>query len=435
MQTSSPPGFSKIVFASVFGAVLEWYDFVVYGVLAALVLNHLFFPNVSPIIGTIAAFSTFAIGFVARPIGAYVLGRLGDRIGRKTALVITLVLIGLSTTLLGLLPTYDAIGLWAPIFLVVLRLLQGFAIGGEFGGAVLLVTEFANPKRRGWWASWPQAGGPAGALLASGTLALLTTFLTHDQFMQWGWRIPFLASAIIAALGWWIRRKVEESPIYLEAARRAAGTQQEPASALFRQPGPLLRAWGVRLLENTAFYLFGIFVVAYATRAELGFDRKLVLDVATLGAAFQLGGILLGGWLSDYLGRKTVMLAAAVALMAWSPLFFHLIDSRQVGNLYLAVIVALSLHGVLAGPEAAWMAELFPTQRRYVGSALAFNGASVFSGGPAPLIASALLAVTHSSSFIIWYIMLCGIVAVFSLVISPETRHLDLNKIGEARPI
>lgn len=426
-KEKQPKSFASLVFSSVFGAVLEWYDFILYGVLSALVFNKIFFPHEDPRVGTLLAFSTFAIGFLARPVGGYVLGRLGDRIGRKPVLIFTMVIIGISTGLMGCMPTYANIGVWAAVLLVALRLIQGFALGGEFGGAVILVTETSVPERRGWWAAWPQAGGPAGVLLAVGTLSILGLFTTREQFLAWGWRIPFFVSVIVACWGLWMRHGVEESPIYQEAERKAKSTLQEPAWQVLRRPGPLLRAWGVRLLENTAFYLFGIFVVSYATSAAVGFGRGTALHVATVGAAFQLTAILVGGWLSDFVGRKLVMVCASIGLIIWAPIFFHLVDSHSVSSLYLAVIVGLTLHGLLAGPEAAWLIELFPTRHRYIGASLAFQGSSIFAGGPAPLIASALLIATGSTWPIVGYIVVCGVVALIALFLSRETYKVDLR--------
>lgn len=424
---SEPGGFAAVVFSSVFGAVLEWYDFILYGALSALVFNKIFFPQEDPRVGTLLAFTTFAIGFLARPIGGYVLGRLGDRIGRKPVLIITMVIIGISTGLMGCMPTYASIGVWAAVLLVLLRLIQGFALGGEFGGAVVLVTETASPNRRGWWAAWPQAGGPAGVLLAVGTLSILGFFTSPQQFLAWGWRVPFFVSVIVACWGLWMRHGVEESPIYREAEQKAKATLQDPAWKVFKHPGPLLQAWGVRLLENTAFYLFGIFVVSYATSAAVGYGRGVALHVATVGAAFQLTAILVGGWVSDLVGRKLVMICASVGLMIWAPIFFHLVDSHDVGALYLAVIVGLTLHGFLAGPEAAWLIELFPTRHRYIGASLAFQGSSIFAGGPAPLIASALLIATGSIWPVAGYIVVCGVVALIALFLSKETFKLNLR--------
>lgn len=423
-----PRGFGALVFSSVFGAVLEWYDFILYGVLSALVFNKLFFPNQDQRVGTLLAFTTFAIGFLARPIGGYVLGGLGDRIGRKPVLIITMVIIGASTGLMGCMPTYASVGIWAAVFLVVLRLIQGFALGGEFGGAVILVAETSEAHRRGWWASWPQAGGPAGVLLAVGTLSILGAFTTHQQFLAWGWRIPFFVSIVIACWGLWMRHGVEESTIFQEAAQKARATVQEPVWKVLLSPGALLRAWGVRLLENTAFYLFGIFVVAYATSSSVGFSRSVALHVTTLGAAFQLSFILIGGRLSDVLGRKRVMVFASFGLIIWAPIFFFFIGIHSIFLFYLAVVVGLSFHGLLAGPEAAWLIELFPTRRRYIGASLAFQGSSIFAGGPAPLIASALLIVTGHTWPIVCYIVCCGVIALIALALSKETFNINLRK-------
>lgn len=415
------------------GAVLEWYDFVVYGTLAATVFAGQFFPGTDPTVGLILAFGTQAIGFVARPLGGIVFGHLGDKFGRKPILILTYIVLGIATAAIGLLPNYAAIGLIAPVLLLVLRFTQGFALGGEFGAAITLVSEHAGRRNRGFWVSLPQAGGPAGTLLATGIVAVITLNVTPDQFQAWGWRIAFLVAIPLLLIGAWLRRSVEESPVYQEAkaeqAARGAGEvrSSEGLRGALRHPRALLHGLGVRIGENVGFYIYNIFVIAYA--GSLGYAIPNVLGVVTIGAALQLAMMLAGGALSDRIGRKPVMLVAAAGLAVWAPLFFTLAQSGDLFLLGVAVVVGAGIHGLLAGPEAAWIAELFPTRSRNAGASLAAQGSSVFGGGPAPLIATAIIGATGSVTGVVIYLVLMAAISFVAVITGPETRGVDLTEI------
>lgn len=432
-----PRGFGRVMTGSMVGAVLEWYDFAVYGILAATVLGPLFFASKDPVVGILAALATQGIGFVARPLGGIVFGHLGDRFGRKPMLVTTFLVLGLSTAAIGLLPTYASVGVWATVGLVTLRLVQGFALGGEFGAAVLLVSEYGDRRRRGFWASWPQAGAPLGTVIATFTVTILTMIFPGSAFAGGGWRWAFLLALPMLAVGFWIRHGVEESPVFREAQRRAearAGRAEgqpegpEGGSSIMqalRNPRPLLHGLGVRLGENIAFYVYTIFVVAYATTFH-GYARPDVLKVVTVGSVAQFVGMILAGWWSDRVGRRTAMLVPSVLLVLWAPLFFLLIGRNDFVLLGVGVVVGAFLHGMLAGPEAAWITELFPTRYRYAGSSLVFQGSSIIAGAPAPLIA-VWLAKEYGVGFVVAYLVITMLVTIVALATCRETAGRDLQ--------
>ena len=432
--------FKRTLAGSMTGAVLEWYEFAVYGTLAATVFAGQFFPASAPHTGVLMAFGTQAVGFVARPVGGVFFGHLGDRIGRKPMLVATYVTLALATAGIGLLPTYASWGLVAPIALVTLRLVQGFALGGEFGAAVTLVSECAPPEERGRWAAFPQAGGAAGTILASTVLALLGWSMSAASFAAWGWRIAFLLAIPLLIVGAWIRRRVEESPVFCAAsASRAARTADADAGTgahsgvadssvihALRHPIPLLHGLGVRVGENVAFYVYTVFVIAYATKT-LAFALPDVLSAVLTAAVCQFAAMLIGGWLSDAIGRRPVMIAAALGLAAWAPIFFSLAQQQSLPLLFIGICVAASLHGLLGGPEAAWITELFPTRHRYAGSSLAFQGSSIVAGGPAPLIAAALMGADGNTTPVAIYLIVCALISVIAVASGPETRGKPLT--------
>ncbi|RZQ66117.1 MFS transporter [Amycolatopsis suaedae] len=414
------------------GAVLEWYDFAVYGVLAATVLGPLFFPGDDPVAKLLAALATQGLGFVARPLGGVVFGHLGDRIGRKPMLVTTFLLLGTATALIGVLPTYEQAGLTATVLLVVLRMVQGFALGGEFGAAVLLVSEYGEPRRRGFWASWPQAGAPAGTVLATVVITVLGAALPGTAFDDWGWRIAFLFALPLLAVGFWVRSGIEESPVFRQA-REAAG--QRPRSSILQalsKPRAVLLGLGVRLGENVAFYVYTVFVIAYAT-TYAGFARGDVVLAAAAASVFQFAGMIGGGWWSDRVGRRPAMLVPTVALLVWAPVFFWLVGFGSLPLLWVGVCVGAFLHGMLAGPEAAWIAELFPTRYRYAGASLVFQGSSIIAGAPAPFIAVWLVE-TVGVGAVIGYLALTAVITVIALAASAETRGADLGTAETVSP-
>jgi MFS family permease len=427
----APPdsGFGRALAGSMAGAVLEWYEFAVYGTLAATVFASQFFPESTPHTGVLLAFGTQAVGFVARPLGGIFFGHLGDQIGRKPMLVSTYVTLALATAGIGLLPNYAAWGLLAPIALVLLRFIQGFALGGEFGAAVTLVSEYAAPAHRGRWAAFPQSGGAAGTILAAAVLTLLGSSMSKPSFDAWGWRIAFLIAIPLLLVGAWIRRGVEESPTFRIAAAGQAARPRSSVIEALRRPAPILQGLGVRVGENVAFYIYTVFVIAYATRT-LTFALPDVLRAVLVGAFCQFTGVLLGGWLSDLLGRKPVMIGAALGLAVWAPIFFFLAQQESLTLLYVGICVAAFTHGLLAGPEAAWIIELFPTRYRFAGSSLAFQGSSIAAGGPAPLIATALMGANGSSTPVVVYLVVCALISVAAVASGPETRGTDLSEIA-----
>ncbi|MET4641117.1 MFS transporter [Streptomyces sp. NPDC058232] len=442
-SASAPPttrSLKRIVAASLIGTTIEWYDFFLYGSAAALVFPKLFFPESDPLVGTLLSFLTYAVGFAARPLGALVFGHYGDRLGRKKLLVLSLLLMGAATFAIGLLPTHATVGVAAPILLTVLRLVQGFALGGEWGGAVLLVSEHGDAKRRGFWASWPQTGAPAGQLLATGVLSALTALLSDSAFGSWGWRIPFLLSGVLVIIGLWIRLSVDESPVFKAAlaqaeARKgaAAAAEKMPLVAVLRHHWrDVLIAMGARMAENISYYVITAFILVYATTAaEL--SKQTALNAVLIASAIHFAVIPVWGALSDRFGRKPIYLIGAVGVGLWMFPFFALIDSRSFGSLLLAVTVGLIFHGAMYAPQAAFFSEMFATRMRYSGASIGAQFSSVAAGAPAPLIATALLENYHSSTMISLYVIAAALITVLAVVCAKETRHRDLENI-EAAP-
>ncbi|MCE0764447.1 MHS family MFS transporter [Pseudonocardia kujensis] len=430
----TPPRTSliKVVAASMLGTTVEWYDFFLYGVAAAIVLPHVFFPAADPVAGTLLSFGTFAIGFVARPLGGLVFGHYGDRLGRKKLLVVSLLMMGLSTFAIGLLPGYATIGVAAPALLVLLRLIQGFALGGEWGGAVLIVSEHGDARRRGFWASWPQAGAPAGQLLANGLLALLAVVQSEEAFDVWGWRIPFLLSAVLVLIGLYVRLSVEESPVFREAQAKAAeraaegrATTPPIVEVLRRYPREVLTAMGARFAENVSYYIFTIVVSTYM-KERFGLPSSFVLGAVLIGAAVHVVTIPLWGLVSDRIGRRPVYLLGAVGVGVWAFVFFALLDTQSFGLTVLAVVGGLVFHGAMYGPQAAFLSELFGTGVRYSGVSIGYQLASVAAGGLAPLISVALLASFGTGFAIAVYVAASSVLTLVAVASYRETRNRDL---------
>lgn len=391
-STSSDGGSAvrRAFFASLTGTALEWYDFAIYSVAAALVFGDVFFPSEDPATGTLLAFSTYAVGYVSRPLGGFVFGRLGDKIGRKKVLIATLVLIGVATLLIGLLPSYATIGVAAPIALVILRFAQGVGVGGEWGGAVLLSSEFGDPRRRGFYASAAQIGPPAGNLMANGVLAALGALLSEDQFVSWGWRVAFLLSGVLVVFGLWIRTKLEETPVF-----KAMEAEQTRPTAPIREvftthPRALMAAILSRVAPDVLYALFTVFVLTYAT-GELGMSRGPALAAVLIGSSFQVFLIPLAGALSDRVNRRLLYGLSALAAGVWPFAFFPMTDGGSWPLLTLGVVVALGIHSFMYGPQAAFIAEQFSPRLRYTGSSLAYTLAGVIGGAVAPLVFTALL--------------------------------------------
>lgn len=414
----------RIVAASVAGNALEWYDFFLYGTAAALVFGELFFPKAAdPLIGTLAAFASFAVGFAARPFGGVVFGHIGDRYGRKSALVWTLTIMGAATFLIGLLPTYEKIGLWAPGLLVALRLLQGTASGGEWGGGVLMISESAPPGKRGYYAAWSQMGVGGGFVLSSAAFFAVQA-LPRSDFMSWGWRLPFLASILIFGVGVYIRSKLPESTEFAKA--QAAGRKAHlPVIEVFRKhPREILMAMGLRVAENGGSYIFLSFALVYGK--FIGLPNQIVLAGIMVSMCVELVTILLWGKLSDRIGRKPVYMIGSLGLVAIAFPFFWLLDTQTTALVWLAFLLANPLcHGAMVGTQPSLMAELFSTEVRYSGMALGHELASVFAGGLAPLAATMLLSKYHSVGPVAWLLVGMGTITVISLLFTHETsrRH------------
>jgi metabolite-proton symporter len=429
-----PTPLSRVVLASLVGATIEWYDFFLYGAAAALVFNKVFFHQQDPLTGAMLAFLTYALGFVARPLGGVVFGHFGDRMGRKTLLMLSLVMMGAATFAIGLLPTYDQVGVLAPVLLVALRLIQGLAVGGEWGGAILLVAETGHAERRGFWASWAQAGVPLGNLLAAGVLAVMSAVQDEADFLAWGWRIPFLLSAALVAIGYWIRIAVTETPAF-EAARRkaqqdAGAAYQMPVVEVFRRhPRELLIGAGLRLGENISYYVITAFSITYMTEVT-GLSRALALNAVLIGAAAEAVAIPLFGALADRIGRRPVYAIGAIGSAVWGFGFFALVDTGATPAAIAAVAVGLVLHGAMYGPQAAFIAELFSTRVRYTGASIAYQATSIVAGSLAPIVALALLkAYDRSSLPISIYVCATCLVTALAAVVARETRGKTFEEI------
>ncbi len=430
---SAPPraNIVKIVFASVVGTAVEWYDFFLYGSAAALVFGTLFFPESEPLTATLLAFGTYALGFVARPLGGVVFGHYGDRVGRKKMLVVSLLMMGGATVAIGLLPTYATIGVAAPILLLVLRLLQGFAVGGEWGGAVLMVAEHGKDEHRGFWSSWPQAGVPFGNLLATAVLWLLALFQSDEAFVAWGWRIPFLLSAVMVLIGLWVRFSLEDSPVFAEAKAEmdATGGSHLPIlEVVKRYPKEVLLAMGMRMAENISYYIFTIVVITYVT-TYLDATKGVVLGALLGGAAMQSVLIPAIGALSDRVGRRPLYLVGAVGVGVWGFVFFGLVDSLSGPKILLAVLVGLFFHSLMYAPQAAFFSELFGTSVRYTGASVGYQLASIFAGALAPIIALQLLGSveTKNTTAVGFYLAGASLITVVSVLLAKETRATSLR--------
>lgn len=426
----------RVALASGIGTAVEWYDFFLYGTAAALIFGQLFFPNFSPLAGTLAAFGTFAVGFISRPIGGIVCGHFGDKIGRKAMLILTLLVMGIATFLVGLLPTYETIGIWAPILLVALRFIQGFGMGGELGGAQLMCVEYAPEGRRGFYGAWPMMGSPVGQVLSTAILAVLAVVLSDQQFASWGWRIPFLLSIVLVVVGLFIRLKIMETPAF----RRVLETNTEASipivDVLRMYPRKVFLAVGMYLGITVTFYIFTVFAIAYAT-TQLEMPRPTVLTViviANIIAFFLCGGF---GALSDRIGRRTVYTGGALMVAAMSFPFFSLLDTRQPA----IMVIGLTLLGIglyaMAGTQGSYFAELFGTRVRYSGVSLGVTVATLVGGAVTPSLATGLIAWSGGSTWpVSLYLIGIAFIAAISSLLAGETYRSDIYAAsGEERKL
>jgi MFS family permease len=417
---------TRAVIASTIGTTIEWYDFFLYSTVTGLVFAKLYFPQSEPLVGTLQAFTIYAVGFAARPVGAAIFGHWGDRLGRKSALIATLLLMGVATFLVAFVPTYESIGVWGAVLLTVLRFIQGVGVGGEWGGSVLLAMEWArNDQERGFVASWPQFGVPAGLFLAN--LAVLAfSALSGDQFLSWGWRVPFFLSILLIAVGLWIRLGILETPTF---ARLVVDDKVEraPILAVLRQhPKEIVLTALARMAEQAPFYIFTAFVFTYGTTA-VGTSRDLLLAAVMLAAVISFVTVPLAGHLSDRYGRKRVYMLGTVLTGVYGFAYFGLLNTGVTGLIFLAVAVSLIPHDIMYGPQAALIAECFTGRLRYSGSSLGYQLASVIAGGPAPLIAAALYAEYRSGMAIALYILACAVISLIATAMLPDYTNRDIS--------
>jgi metabolite-proton symporter len=423
----------KIALTALAGTSIEWYDFFLYGTAAALIFPKAFFSaGMPPAVALLASFSTFAVGFIARPVGGIIFGHYGDRIGRKRALVVALLLMGTATTLIGCLPTYAAIGAWAPILLIVLRFAQGIAIGGQWGGAVLLATENAPPSRRGFYGSFAQVGAPVGVILANLAFLIVSANTTPEAFLEWGWRVPFLASVILIGIALFIQLRLEETVEFLRmqhSGRTTTAGQSRPATrspvieALRTHPKQIALAAGAFLAVQVPFYILVAFVIAYGTGpAGPGVSRDTMLSAVLVGAVAMIPALLISASWSDRRGRRGIYMTGAALLAAWSFAIFPLLDTGSFLWICVAIAVGQALVAMMYGPQAAFLTELFSTSVRYSGASLGYQLGAIIGGGFAPIVATALLAKYQSTVGISVYMAIACIITIISTALLSERK-------------
>jgi MFS family permease len=416
----------RAVIAATVGTTIEWYDFFIYGTAAGLVFGKLYFPNEDALTATLAAFGTYFIGFVGRPIGAAIFGHYGDRIGRKATLIATLLCMGIATFLIAFVPSYASIGIWGAVILTVLRVIQGIGVGGEWGGSVLISMEWARGhKNRGLVASWPQFGVPAGLFLANLAILVFST-VSGDQFLTWGWRIPFLLSIVLVGVGLWIRLGILETPVFQKLVSDRKIERAPIAEVIKKQPREILLSALARMAEQAPFYIFTAFVFAYAT-GTLKLSRDFVLSAVLAASLLSFVSIPLSGHISDLIGRRRMYLIGAAVTGVFGFLYFGLLATAVPSLVFIAIVLSLIPHDMMYGPQAALIAEAFTPRLRYSGASLGYQLASVIAGGPAPLIATALIARFHSGYAIAVYIALCSVVSLISAGMMPDYTGKDIG--------
>ncbi len=417
----------KAVIASTVGTTIEWYDFLLYSVVTGLVFGKLFFPKSEPLVGVLEAFAIYTVGFVARPIGAVIFGHFGDRIGRKGALIATLLITGLSTFAVGFVPGYATIGIWGAVILTVIRFIQGVGVGGEWGGSVLLAMEWARTNaHRGFIASWPQLGGPAGLLLAN-LAVLVFSAISGDQFLVWGWRIPFFLSIVMVGVGLYIRLGILETPIFRRIVAEDRVERAPALEVIKRQPKQIILAAFARMAEQAPAYIYLAFVFAYGTQV-LHTPRDFLLTALVAAGLISFVTIPLSGHLSDRFGRKRIYLIGTVATGVFGFIYFAMLNTMVPSWIFLGIVLSFIPHDVMYGPQGALIAECFTPRLRYSGASIGYQLASVIAGGPAPLIATALLAATGSGYAIAAYIAFCAIVSIVATVMLPDYTNRDISQ-------
>jgi len=416
----------KAVIAATVGTTIEWYDFFIYGTAAGLVFGKLYFPNEDPLTGTLAAFGTYFIGFVGRPIGAAIFGHYGDRIGRKATLIATLMCMGIATFLIALVPSYASIGIWGAVILTVLRVIQGIGVGGEWGGSVLISMEWARSHgSRGLVASWPQFGVPSGLFLSN--LAILAfSAWSGDQFLTWGWRIPFLLSIVLVGIGLWVRLGILETPVFQKLVSERKIERAPILEVIEKQPREIILSALLRMAEQAPFYIFTAFVFAYAT-GTLKMSRDFVLTAVLTASLVSFISIPLSGHISDLIGRRKMYLIGAAVTGLFGFLYFGMLDTAIPSAVFIAIVLSLIPHDMQYGPQAALIAEAFTPRLRYSGASLGYQFASVIAGGPAPIIATALFAAYHTGYAIAIYIAGCAVISLVSAAFMPDYTGKDIS--------
>jgi len=421
----------KAVIAATIGTAIEWYDFFIYGTAAGLILGKLYFPNEEPLTATLAAFGTYFIGFVGRPIGAAIFGHYGDRIGRKATLIATLLCMGIATFLVAFVPTYESIGIWGAVILTVLRMIQGIGVGGEWGGSVLLAMEWSRHHgQRGLVASWPQFGVPCGLFLSNLAILAVSTW-SGDQFATWGWRVPFALSIILVGVGLWIRLGILETPVFQQLLDKNKIERAPIAEVIKKQPKEIILSALLRTSEQAPFYIFTAFIFAYAVDT-LHMSRDLILTAVLVASCVSFVTIPLSGHISDRIGRRKMYLIGAASIGLFGFLYFAMVDTAIPAAVFIAIVLSLIPHDMQYGPQAALIAEAFTPRLRYSGSSLGYQLASVIAGGPAPLIATALFATYGSGQAIAIYIAACAVVSLVATALMPDYTGKDISKEYDA---
>ncbi len=416
----------RAVVAATVGTTIEWYDFLLYSTMAGLVFGKLFFPNETPLAATLNAFAIYFVGFVARPIGAFIFGHYGDRVGRKSTLIFTLVLMGVSTFLVAFLPGYASIGIWGAVLLTILRLIQGIGVGGEWGGSVLLTLEWARHNReRGFLSSWPQFGGPAGLFLAN-LAVLIFSKMSGDAFLAWGWRIPFALSIILVGIGLWIRLRILETPVFRKLAAEQKIERAPIIEVCRKAPGAIIAGMFARTSEQAPFYIFTAFIFAYGT-TTLHASRDLLLAGVLAAVCVSAFTIPFSGWLSDQIGRKKMYMIGCATMGVFGFVYFAMIDTGSSVLIFIAMVLSLIPHDMQYGPQGALIAESFTPRLRYSGASISYQLASITAGGPAPLIATALFAAYGSGTPIAIYIAITAVISIIATSFLKDYTGQDIS--------